>query len=282
MNYILYHKVDWDGVLSAAIAVKALGKENCTLVPINYKDNWVCPPLNDGDKVYVLDFSHDVLSQHPDKCVWIDHHKTAIEKYYTTIAGRRSLAEAACNLVWEWFNDPEETPLVIDLCGLYDIWNISRRVIEWNAGMYACIPLDPDAWQVQALLLGYGLLEQEVKDAGAVLVQSQMLDAKRTRGLADAGIFIRNGLTSPLVNMYAPASEVYVSWHCQPDDTIKVELRNSRINENFENVSSGVDVAAIAKKFGGGGHHGAAGFHLEGRWNNRMILEAICSARLTL
>jgi len=35
--------------------------------------------------------------------VWIDHHKSAIEKYGATTPGYRIDGVAACRLAWQWF-----------------------------------------------------------------------------------------------------------------------------------------------------------------------------------
>jgi oligoribonuclease NrnB/cAMP/cGMP phosphodiesterase (DHH superfamily) len=111
----------------------------------------------DYDAIYIVDLSVDELMARPelrDKIVWIDHHKSAIEKWDTNptcggqglkyiFNGYRIDGVAACRLCWQWFVNPGgdlamystlpskqlfidrkvQEPALIRIAGEYDIWD---------------------------------------------------------------------------------------------------------------------------------------------------------------
>ena len=128
---IIYHDADFDGKLSNEVCRYWLNRlhPNATIhsygwdygrpVPLPYIDDaktttmgWPC-----FDAIYIVDLSVDDLMARPDlrdKIVWIDHHKSAIEKWdnrtgpisgnpVPNFAGTRIDGVAACRLCWQWF-----------------------------------------------------------------------------------------------------------------------------------------------------------------------------------
>lgn len=115
----------------------------------------------DYDDIYIVDLSVDELmgrAELRDKIVWIDHHKSAIEKWdkptfgrpendggpdyaLTPFDGIRIDGVAACRLCWQWFDRGEEDyantelgkrlfidrlvdePELLRLAGEYDVWD---------------------------------------------------------------------------------------------------------------------------------------------------------------
>lgn len=147
---IIYHDADFDGKLSNEVcrfhlsklhpnaAIHSYGWDYGRPVPLpevptpvegeHHPDN----PISTGtsllewrfwDAIYIVDLSVDELMARPelrDKIVWIDHHKSAIEKWDKPAFGRpegdggpeyaldpftgiRIDGVAACRLCWQWF-----------------------------------------------------------------------------------------------------------------------------------------------------------------------------------
>lgn len=103
---VIYHRADFDGLFCREIARKFL--PDAELIGWDYGDPVLDFPY-DGT-VYVLDLSPDCFKQlqlggpQMKRLIWIDHHKTAIEKHAQfTIAGYRIDGVAACRLAWQWF-----------------------------------------------------------------------------------------------------------------------------------------------------------------------------------
>lgn len=173
---IVYHDQDFDGKLSNEVcrfhlkrlypdaAIHSYGWDYGRPVP-SVLISWWDPQMGDQfssewstyDAIYIVDLSVDDLMARPelrDKIVWIDHHKSAIEKWdhigeVTRMVGYRIDGVAACRLCWQWFTadtgphgDPRIHPMdqnlpqkhdyvgrevsepqLIRLAGEYDIWD---------------------------------------------------------------------------------------------------------------------------------------------------------------
>lgn len=174
---VLYHSADFDGLFCREIARKFL--PDAVLIGWDYGDPTPAKELLDGtERLYMLDISIPDLMDHP-KLIWIDHHKSAMEKYHpmngTRWQGDRHAycidGVAACRLAWQWFRrecqdyplnagpgnrqlptkeDFTERrvvePVAVRLAGEYDIWSKhwmkeDPRVELFQHGLRSC-PLD--------------------------------------------------------------------------------------------------------------------------------------------
>lgn len=188
---VIYHDADFDGKLSNEVcrfhlsrlypdaAIHSYGWDYGRPVPlpeIGPPDEGTCHPDDPRatanqllewrfwDAIYVVDLSVDELMGRldiRDKIIWIDHHKSAIEKWDKVhnanecqyvrrpFVGMRIDGVAACRLCWQWFTfergphgDPRlypwdscvptkedfvnrrvVEPEIIRLAGEYDIWD---------------------------------------------------------------------------------------------------------------------------------------------------------------
>lgn len=99
---VIYHRADFDGLFCREIAKKFL--PDAELIGWDYGDAKL--PFPSEGTVYVLDLSPECFEsvpQHQERLIWIDHHKSAIEKFPATIPGYRIDGVAACRLAWQWF-----------------------------------------------------------------------------------------------------------------------------------------------------------------------------------
>jgi len=179
---IIYHDADFDGKLSNEVcrfhlsklhpnaAIHSYGWDYGREIP-SVLLKWWDPDMGDQfsnkwedyDAIYIVDLSVDELMARPelrDKIVWIDHHKSAIEKWdnrtgpisgnpVPNFTGIRIDGVAACRLCWQWFvwgklpkgvlpskQDSIEPltkalfvdcqvsePKLIRLAGMYDVWD---------------------------------------------------------------------------------------------------------------------------------------------------------------
>lgn len=140
-NVVIYHRADFDGIFCREIARKALG-ESAEYIGWDYGEPE--PVIHEATLLYILDLSVPSLMNHP-KLIWIDHHKSAIEKYSMKDGkpwakpGIQVDGVAACRLAWQWFfpvspgafipNKQEfvdrtvPEPWAVRLAGEYDIWD---------------------------------------------------------------------------------------------------------------------------------------------------------------
>lgn len=136
---VIYHKSDFDGIFCREIAKKFL--PDAELIGWEYGEPE--PEVSSYRLLYILDLSVPGLMNH-NSLIWIDHHKSAIDKYPASIPGYRIDGVAACRLAYQWFSilkmtpNPEEIglpdkehfverkvvePLAVRLAGEYDIWD---------------------------------------------------------------------------------------------------------------------------------------------------------------
>lgn len=138
---VVYHSADFDGIFCREIARKFL--PDAELIGWDYGDPTI--PFPEGT-VYVLDLSPECFQSIPgpsesQRLLWIDHHKSAIDKWPKEIPGYRIDGVSACRLAWQWFsgfvnyfgNDVPTRedyierrvaePIAVRLAGEYDVWD---------------------------------------------------------------------------------------------------------------------------------------------------------------
>lgn len=309
---IIYHDTDFDGKLSNEVCRYWLKKLNPEAEIHSYGWDYgrrvpapvqLAEVLKDQpsvqwehyDSMYIVDLSVDELMARPelrDKIVWIDHHKSAIEKwvnqgdkkYGFQFTGYRIDGVAACRLCWQWFtvgfgdynplpfkqdfiNRTVSEPELIRLAGEYDIWD--HR--------------DPDAKALQ-----FGLRALSETDLG-LLVENQFsgeptgikLDDVITQGRAIKSYCDHQN------DEYSAAYSQTIQWEGLTFCALNIGQRGNsdllrggiksehqacfawRWTGDVVLVSlyhieghTDLDLSLIATKYGGGGHRGACGFRI--------------------
>lgn len=97
MTKVIFHRSDFDGKFCEQIARRFLSTDPAKIQYIGYDYGDPVPQVAANDCVYLLDLSIPELMNHR-YLIWIDHHKTAIEKYPLSIPGFRIDGVAACRL----------------------------------------------------------------------------------------------------------------------------------------------------------------------------------------
>jgi oligoribonuclease NrnB/cAMP/cGMP phosphodiesterase (DHH superfamily) len=261
-----YHN-DADGRCSAAIVRRALGP-SVELRGIDYGDPIPWDVIERTSKIVIVDFSLPLEDmrrvQKTSELVWIDHHKTALEALaeLKNIAGMRSLEEAACVLTWQTFFPKVPIPKAVLYVGDRDTW---RFAYQETAAFGEALrqedtrPENDNLWK--PLLDDDPNLVKEMTQRGEILHRARLhritqqinrygfeatFEGYRTlviniRGSGEMGAEIRKlGYQIGYCYLEAEQNEEWVTF---------VTLYSDR-----------VDVSEIARKFGGGGHAGAAGF----------------------
>lgn len=282
-NIVIYHRSDFDGIFCREIAKRHFGP-GTTYIGWEYNDP--VPEVKVTDTLYILDLSVEGLMHHPN-LVWIDHHKSAMEKYPINTVGYRIDGVAACRLAWQWFehlqqgldphnnqldpNLPDKSeyiarsvsePWAVRLAGEYDIWD--RR--------------DPDAELFQ-----HGLRSRDPDRIWPILLKDSERGRERVSELLEAGRGIQyaktqendsiikafgftvkfEGLTFLVCNHARFNSHLFLAGLTSEHDACfgfnwtgkqwRVSLYHAPGKEHH-------DLSRIAVKYGGGGHRGACGF----------------------
>lgn len=231
---------------------------------------------------------------------WIDHHKSAIEAYDAwqeqqkafllphekiTIAGFRDVKFAGCELTWEYFhpvyrdqrlwptnNDtilPLSLPRAVHLLGRYDIWDHSDPdTLPFQYGIRLA-QTDPGRNPVCMEELWYPLFlgipvhrpfsDQIILDGSVVM---RYVDQENRKYCAAAFETALDGLKCIAVNKILTSSQLFGSvWDPgKYDAMLTFGWRNGSWTVSLYSTRPDIDVSAVCKARGGGGHKGAAGF----------------------
>jgi hypothetical protein len=208
---------------------------------------------------------------------WIDHHKSAIDAYNDAVEngiGFRSMdvhvlevGRAACELTWEYLFPGEELPLAVLLLGAYDVWRKK----------------DLKAWEEQVMPFQYGirmesssvdtfpmtLLDSDYRVEGIIQIGNSILEYQKgqNEGLMKGAFKTEvHGYQAVCCNIGLVNfnSQSFSSVFDPEEDEIMIafcylgpSLDQWRIS--FYTEDPNIDVSVLAKKYGGGGHRGAAG-----------------------
>lgn len=200
---VIYHSADFDGIFCREIARKFL--PDTELIGWDYGNPKL--PFPDEGIVYVLDLSPECFTLTKDnlptradggfngnyfRLIWIDHHKSAIDKFPSYITGHCLDGVAACRLVWQWFylkvnkgvSGSDETfirnvqpckqsfldrtiqePWAVRLAGEYDIWDKrdpdaelfqhglrSRDISTWDWASLLSLPTKASIDEIERLI----------------------------------------------------------------------------------------------------------------------------------
>lgn len=271
MYKIFYHSADLDGICSAAVVLQAIIPNDYELFPIDYNDPFPWDRIQPNDTVYMVDFSlpmedmKKLYTLRPD-LVWIDHHKTALEAYDAEpdlhFAGLRNIKYAGCELCWKFLFPEKDVPRPVSLLGRYDVWeHKDPYVLPFQYGMRFLNPAPKSEYWPLLLNNDESLIEDILETGNTILryeaQQNEMYARARAFEIGFEGVrFLacNRGLTnSKLFDSVLDEDRhgAVMAFSFGPKGW-KVSMYTHR---------EGIDVGAIAKKHGGGGHQKAAGFY---------------------
>lgn len=306
---IIYHDADFDGKLSNEVCrfhlgnlhpevnIHSYGWDYGRPVPVPHGASEGVDDFSGYDQIYIVDLSVDELMARPelrDKIVWIDHHKTAIDKwvnqgdkkYGWQFKGYRIDGVAACRLCWQWFftmplmgdaplsnkeafiNRAVSEPELIRLAGEYDIWD--HRDPDAKALQFGLRTLNYEGWR---LLIDAQFTDNRYTD---VYIGAVISDGRKVKEYCDkqndeySAVYSQTlnweGYTFCCLNIgqrgnsdllrggLKPEHQACFAWRYTGNHAL-VSLYHAPGHEDL-------DLSAIAKKYGGGGHRGACGFRL--------------------
>lgn len=291
---IFYHSADLDGHCSGALLKNRY--PTAELFPINYGDRFPWDSIKSDDIVYMVDFSlpmHEMY--HFAKCVfelhWIDHHKSAIEAFWNVtenaderdklpvLSGIRDTNFAACELVWNWLNPGRECPDMIRLLGLYDRWVHDDKPFSWD---YYVEPFqygvranetDPSKnWKFWEEFFTYNQCEDPTEvsvpistflSAGRNILKYMKI--RNETEIANRAFKAQwEGLNCLIINGNSDIANSMTSSEMFEGCEVAVNYNNVGNKYWVVNLrSKTIDCSEIAKKYGGGGHFGSAGYQID-------------------
>lgn len=262
-----YHSADLDGHCSGAIVLERYPE--CVMIGIDYGDPFPWDLIEPAETVFMVDFSlqpfEDMLRL-DEACdlFWIDHHKTAIEARDVSgvlFGGYQEEGLGACALVWRALYPCLRMPYGVQLLAEYDVWkHDDSNCLPFQYGMRLedSSPGSPVWPRVFA-----GDLADIILRGETVLAYERKQSEVFARACAFEMEFM--GLRCMAMNRQLTNSKAF-------DSVVDPDRHDAMLTFGFRkgvwkcslySVREDVDVSAVAKQFGGGGHKGAAGFQCQ-------------------
>ncbi len=272
-----FYHTDLDGYSSGAIVKLAtkddIFKHKKEFIQIDYRSKFPFDSIKKDEWIYIVDFSlqnegdFEKLLDITKNVVWIDHHKTAIEKHkYLNIDGIRDDSKAACELCWDYFFPAIETPMTIKLLGDYDTWKFkyNNKTRHFQEGI-KLINNGPERVVWNNLLFpinceyGDGLINHYC-NKGETVIEYRDNYYKKLANQFSYEVNFEN-YNCIVCNAGMTGSNIFNSIEKSHDIQIVVIFDGAVWTVSL--YSKTIDVSEIAKKYGGGGHKGASGFQCE-------------------
>lgn len=269
MIYVFHHN-DIDGVASAYLVKAANPGKNIMFVSCNYTF-----PLNPdayhisaADTVYIVDYSFkevtlselNALRSACNNVIWIDHHYCSLaltEEYpeLKSISGIVSSEHSAAVLTWLWFNpDQDMIPRWLQLVSDYDTWK--KELEDTDAFNFGLLSMDWDIHSdVWPSLYKDDFLYTVIIKGQAVLDYIRIANKKHLEEYGFITEFC--GHECLAVNSRYQYSMIFEGVR----DKVCVMFQYTGSCWKYSVFSDGkVNASELAAQYGGGGHHGAAGF----------------------
>lgn len=269
-----YHSADLDGHCSGAL-VKIVHPK-CEMIGINYGDEFPWEGIVQGERIFMVDFSlqpfSDMVRLHNNcSLIWIDHHKSAIEEAQKTgweiDESRLKVGIGACQIVYEYFKDlqiiPGFVPTFVKLLAEYDVWNHKDpRTLPFQYGMRQQRNTDPENIAFWRSLFDVEEV-QRITEIGGIIIEYQNVENEKYCKARSFEIEV-DGLKCIAINRGMTNSKIFDSvWDNTKYDamlTFCLVSPEKGWTISLYSDKEAIDVSEIAKRRGGGGHKGAAGF----------------------
>lgn len=296
MSTVIYHSADYDGLFSREVAKKFLGTEGVQYIGWDFGQPLI--PMPNYGTVYIIDLSPDCvvmppnedISQHSHRIIWIDHHKSSIEKWRSDIPGYRIDGVAACRLAYQWFclaqhnaqNATNEQmqiplplkedfthrlipePLAVTLAGEYDVWDHAK---SGNMDVAFQFGLDAQKEIYWDRLFSDDEYANVIADDGGAAMQCY---AKRDADVMNGRSFMVEfeGLKFLCLNTARCNSNTFAAKDVPEtghDALMAFYYTGKGFSCSLYHAAhrKDIDLSLIASKYGGGGHRGACGFRFD-------------------
>jgi oligoribonuclease NrnB/cAMP/cGMP phosphodiesterase (DHH superfamily) len=257
---IIYHANCPDGFGAAWSFWKKYGK-NAEYYPAIHGES---PPDVTGREVYIADFSYsreitEEIAEKSKKLIILDHHKTALQNLEGLHYFRYDVTHSGAYLAWRYLFGEQNVPNMILMIEDRDLWNWKLLDSKLLLTVLDSYPYDFEVWDMLS-----AKMELESSSYSRLLMDGMAINRYKesvtkvilqtSHKLKILGLNI-DAINSPYFQSELGATlclgKPYACVYSWDGDQYRFSLRSD---------PNGLDVAEIAKTFGGGGHAKAAGF----------------------
>ena len=260
-----YHN-DMDGKCAGAIVHRYYNGQG-DYRSIDYNQDFPFGDIKENEEVVIVDFSlqkeggFEKLFNITKNVIWIDHHKTAIEKHKFNfpVGGIRRNGISGCELTWEYFYN-SEPPKVVKLLGDYDIWAFkygdASKALQFGIRLN---DTNPQSENWKHWLDREFNIQNMINDGFLVMRYKINSNESQVRAWGRYAKF--EGYKAITCNQGATNSQLFDSVDSTTYDIMMPYVFDGKQWTIYiYSTNPDIDVSELAKKYGGGGHKGAAGF----------------------
>jgi oligoribonuclease NrnB/cAMP/cGMP phosphodiesterase (DHH superfamily) len=280
-HLVAFHSADQDGHCSGALVANHVGWAKVHLHGINYGQEFPFELVDEKTTVWMVDFSLQPFTRMlelKERCgslIWIDHHKSAIIDYEQLSDkqkwGTTSLNPlfAGCELVWSYlYGESEAPPLAVHLIGRYDVWKWEdvKDALEFQMGLrcYDTWPCrETQGFWMNLLTYNSPIIQKIINEGETVIKYRKQQNVIHAQTASFSTML--DDLRCIAINEMFNNSQLFDSvWDPEKYDVmLTFGWRKGKWHVSLYSTKESIDVSIIAKKHGGGGHKGAAGFQCD-------------------
>jgi oligoribonuclease NrnB/cAMP/cGMP phosphodiesterase (DHH superfamily) len=268
---VLFHANCDDGFGAAWAAYKfytEVGVINSVeFIPVKYGD---IPPQNlEGTSVLIVDFSYprDTLQKIRDiskSLTVLDHHKTAqkdLEGFPNCVF---DMGRSGAVITWNYLFPQRPVPRLLQYIQDNDLWKHELPHCQTVIRLIRSYPHDFELWDNLAFQLNTNedliiSIASNIERYFQQQVEFNKVNAVRIKYKEIESAIININVTFVSETLHKLCKELSIpmafGWYMDSNEEIILSIRGD----------GSVDVSAIAKTYGGGGHNNAAGFKLSHR-----------------
>jgi oligoribonuclease NrnB/cAMP/cGMP phosphodiesterase (DHH superfamily) len=260
---ILYHGNCFDG-FGAALAAWLRFGDDAQYIACNYGDAPVVVP--EGADVWMVDFSYprEIIEQMAARCrslTIIDHHKTAEAELSALPYATFDINHSGATLAYEHFFPDDTMPRLFRYLEDRDLWRFSLPHSREVNGFIKSHPYEFPVWRDLITTIENDFYQ--CAEAGRVVLMYQqriveMVCAQaRWQRIGDYNVPVCNS-----TSMWSEVGEHLKKLY--PNALFVASYFDRADGQRIYSLRSGddFDCSEVAKQFGGGGHHSAAGFNV--------------------
>lgn len=261
MDMCIYHGNCADGFGAAWVVWKALGVD-IAFYAGKYQEP---PPDVTGKDVVIVDFSYKrpvllEMAALAKSILIIDHHKSAAEDLIDlpeNVTTKFDMSHSGAILTWKHFFPDRDPPQLLRHIEDRDLWRFAlqnTRQIQANVFSY------PYSFQVWDVLMA--------TDVAALVADGEAIERKHFKDIRELlhvtkREMVIGGYRVPVANLpYTMSSDAgHELSKGRPFAACYWDTPEGRVF-SLRSTDEGIDVAEVAKHYGGGGHRNAAGFRV--------------------
>ena len=277
IDIIFYHYPCQDGLTSAWVAYK-YARENQLTYSLNglNHDKTMFPVDITNKNLLFIDIApneeryKEVLAKAKSFYI-LDHHNTN-QQFFNQLTNKTNfvfdMKKSGCHLAWDYFYPKEETPNFLLMVEDRDLWKWSIPESKpFCNGMYtytSCSEYVEESFNLMAELYNNPKKSQEIMELGKILQKKTDNTIKSIAESASKKTYLFKGKKVCMVNVsHDLASDLGNYLVTKYDYDFAILWRYDHNTEEYyismRSIDDKMDVSALCKEFGGGGHKNAAG-----------------------